>query len=148
MNPGVLVVELVGAGVALVGLMFLVVKLATAGKGAFLKERNEELAAAYEQVVSQLNNDRERYTEMIADLSTKSEAAICGLREQVKELQGELAASRVEYAKVIAIEVIRALERDGWVKDRVRGAQGAHGSEGARGPAGHDGHDGRDGRDR
>lgn len=96
---------ILGALAAIAGATWVVVQLVTAGKGSFLKERNEELAGAYEQVQAQRDNER-------AD----AQRQITELRDLVNQLKGEVAAHRVEYARVIAKEVVSALRRDGWLK--------------------------------
>lgn len=92
--------------VAIVGGAYLIVQLFTAGRGAFLKERNEELASALEQVRQQRNDDRAECQREVSDL-----------RDQLNEVKGELSSYRREYAKTIAAEVIKVLKTDGFVHD-------------------------------
>ncbi len=95
----------VGAAAAVIAAAWVVIQLVTAGRGSFLKERNEELASAYEQVQTQRDNERDDCQRQIAEL-----------RDLVNQLKGEVQAHRVQYAQVIATAVVGALQRDGWVK--------------------------------
>ncbi len=96
----------VGAVAAALAAAWVVVQLVTAGRGSFLKERNEELARALEQIRAQRDDDRRECEEQIEKL-----------RGDVNRLRGELAAHRVDYARVIAAEVLKALDSSPeWVK--------------------------------
>lgn len=92
----------VGGLATIATLGFILVQLATAGRGSFLKERNEELAGALEQVRQQRNDDRAEYQKEVGEL-----------RDQLNQMRGELASYRREYAKIIAKEVIRVLQDEG-----------------------------------
>ncbi len=96
----------VGAVAAALAGAWVVVQLVTAGRGSFLKERNEELARALEQMRAQRDDDRRECAEQIDKL-----------RADVNRLRGELSAHRIDYARVIAAEVLKALDSSPeWVK--------------------------------
>lgn len=78
-------------------------------RGAFLETRNEDLANAYEQVVAQLHNERDEWAKQMKEFEAK-----------LNRLQGELDAHRLQYAEVIAKEVVSALRKAGrWSDDHV-----------------------------
>jgi TolA-binding protein len=98
------------AGLAsIAGAAFVVVALTTAGKGSFLKERNEELANALDQMRAQRDDDRHECRDEIGQL-----------RDQCNQLRGEVGVLRGQQAKVIAEAVIRALEASGWVQGGIK----------------------------
>lgn len=120
MNIIFVITGIVGGFVALIGLIYAVVKIPGAQSSAFLKDRNETLAAALDQERA-LRED---------------------LARQVNELRGELAAYRTQYAQIIATAVVSAsvpaitkavvvaLQEVNW---------GIQGPAGERGPTGHEG---------
>lgn len=103
MPADVLLVIYIGlAFLGAIGVVFLLISLRTAGHGAFLKERNEELAGALEQVRAQRDDDRNECRQEIQEL-----------RDQVNQLRGELNRANVKFAEVIAREVIVVLHESG-----------------------------------
>lgn len=110
LNTGLAIAGVLAGSLAAV---WVVIQLVTAGKGSFLKERNDELATALEQMRLQRDDDRRECQEEIDKL-----------RDQVNEMRGELNAHRVEYARVIAVEVLKALETSPEWVHRVRGNDG------------------------
>lgn len=105
MSPLELILSIAAVAAAVIGLAFGVITLLTAGRGSFLKERNEELAGALDQMRAQRDDDREECRRELAEQ-----------RDQINQLRGEVAAHRVQYAEVIATAVIATLEKSGWVK--------------------------------
>jgi hypothetical protein len=95
-----LALALVGGFVAAVGLALVIIQLRAAGKGAFLIERNKELADAYEQVIAQLTYDRAEWDRRFAQQ-----------RDTINELHGEVTVLRADRAEIIANQIIDALDR-------------------------------------
>lgn len=100
-----LALAIVGSIVGVATAIFVVIQLGTAGRGSFLKERNEELANALEQ------QDAQRIREQAQWATEKQE-----LRDMIKVLEGQVNAYSNQYAQVIAVKVVEALEEAGWKK--------------------------------